>query len=33
VEGVCGHIEGVAGSRGRGMAISTDEMAEVASTE
>jgi len=33
VEGVCGRIEGVAGSRGGGMVISTDETMKVASTD
>jgi len=33
VEGVCGRIEGVAGSKGRGMVISADETVKVASTD
>ena len=33
MEDVCGRIEGVVGLRGRGIIISTDEMAKVASTD
>jgi len=33
VEDVCDRIEGVAGSRGGGMVVSTDEAAKVASTD
>ena len=33
MEDVCDRIEGVAGSRGGGMVVSTDEAAKVASTD